>query len=265
MIDKINGNGVQYPDSRKKKNPAVRAYENTPGTKEAAQKKAGGVSKSSRAAAADRESGVILDLSAKTAKEKGRPAARKSQSSWTDALRKLLAPVLQWVKAFWESDSPKNDKNPAAQSQDVQGPQDMSGASEDMAQISDMEQNGQASDAAGQLAKGAADAAGMLASDAAALDEDMLPPLDELQEGHTAKLPGLDELQRITGIKGIGRGTLRPGNIEKIEQFVTRNGTKHLAHNSGLLTYYDRQGKIVELDESQKHRVLFGDKDVLKL
>ena len=75
----------------------------------------------------------------------------------------------------------------------------------------------------------------------------------------------LDELQRITGINVFVRGTLRSGNIEKIEQFVTRNGTKHLAHNSGLLTYYDRQGKIVELDESQKHRVLFGDKDVLKL
>lgn len=39
----------------------------------------------------------------------------------------------------------------------------------------------------------------------------------------------------------------------------------HPAHNSDLLTYYDRRGKLVEMDESSKHRVLFGDKHVLKL
>ncbi len=46
---------------------------------------------------------------------------------------------------------------------------------------------------------------------------------------------------------------------------MTKNGTKRLAHNSDLLTYYDRRGQFVEMDETEKHRVLYGDKNVMKL
>lgn len=214
MIDKIDGNGVYYPDQKKKKNPAVRAYENTPGTKEAAQKKAAGTQKKRQAGAAgSSESGVILDLSAKQAGGRKQAGGQKKEASWTDALRRLFAPVLQWIKAFWESDSQKAEAgNPETADQT----------------------------AAAEAAEGLPDP-----------EEQILPPLDDLEEEKS--------------LEAVRDAAVKSGSIEKIEQFVTNNGTKRLAHNSDLLTYYDRRGKIVEMDETEKHRVLFGDKNVLKL
>ena len=65
--------------------------------------------------------------------------------------------------------------------------------------------------------------------------------------------------------KELADQVLKSGDLRQVEQFLTQNGTKRLAHNSDLLTYYDRRGKFVEMDETEKHRVLFGDKNVLKL
>lgn len=161
MIDKISVDvGYNYLDhGRQGKNPAVQAYENTPGTKEAEQKKLGKERKPAQPDQSD--PGVILDISAKNAKEKGQEVNKgKAVYSWQEIAQKLIHPikhVFQMLKDFWQTDT------------------------------------------------------------------------DEIQ------LPSLDE------------------------------ETPHPAHNSDLLTYYDRKGKLVEMDESDKHRVLFGDKHVLKL
>ena len=64
MIDKISGNdvyGYTEQDQKKRKSPAVRAYENTPGQKKAAEQNAG--SKRRTDASRQGSQGVILDLS----------------------------------------------------------------------------------------------------------------------------------------------------------------------------------------------------------
>lgn len=250
MIDKIDGNGVYYPDQKKRKNPAVRAYENTPGTKEAAQKKAAGTQKKRKAGAADSsESGVILDLSVKKARGREQARGQKKETSWTDALRKLFAPVLQWMKAFWESDSPKAQAETPGAADQTAAIQGTDGRESDA--------EGQTMDVQGmeaEILEGGVQGmeAGTLGGGLQGLDmeETVLPPLDALEE---------------MDLEAVRDAAVKSGSIEKIEQFVTHNGTKHLARNSDLLTYYDRRGKIVELDETEKHRVLFGDKNVLKL
>ncbi len=225
MIDKISGNGVYYPDQNKRKNAAVRAYENTPGTKETAHKKS--AHKTSQAdAPGSSESGVILDLSKKTPRQSSHVKEASQESFFAAAVRKLFAPVVQWLKNFWESDTAKPD-----QSQDADG---LSGVQEIMP-ASESEETAADVTAAAQLADG----------------ETALPPLDAVAQAEN--------------LKALGEEAVKSGSIQKLEQFVTQNGTKHLAHNSDLLTYYDRSGKIVELDETEKHRVLFGDKNVLKL
>ena len=118
MVDKINGNSsYDFPGSQKRKNPAVKVYENTPGSKDGAGKRA---EKNSPDALNRKESGVILDLSGNTAEKKRQihTVSRKKDASWKDALRKLVAPVVRWVKDFWNSDSSREEK--AAQPEEEQ-------------------------------------------------------------------------------------------------------------------------------------------------
>lgn len=58
---------------------------------------------------------------------------------------------------------------------------------------------------------------------------------------------------------------LRSGNLEQVLNLVTQNGTKTMAKNSTLLTYYDRTGKITPLSASDQERILHGDRNVKKL
>lgn len=221
MIDKIQGNGVYdgYTDPNpKRKNPAVRAYENTPGTKEAAQKKAGRMQQKNMAPPGKDGQGVILDLSPKAAKGKQAGVGRVKSASWADALRKLLEPAIQWLKAFWESDGTKKD--------------------------------------VGEKSPGVAESPLSEGEGASGME----PEKDGLGE-----LPPLDADGRVGDFAASDKDRGLPGSLEQMEQMLTQNGTKHLAHNSDLLTYYDRRGKIVEMDVTEKHRVLFGDKNVRKL
>ncbi len=226
MIDKIASNGAyDYPNQNSsKKHPAVQAYENTPGareisskvTKKASQK----VSKTaSRKRTGQKEQGVVLDLSAKGREQ---ASGQKKNASWLDGLRSLFAPVLLWLKKFWESDAPDTSKT-----------MHISETSSDAADIS--------------------------------LESEMAEP-QELEE--IGELPPLDELDKLDKIDEIDKKmeeAVKSGSINQLEQALTADGTRHLAHNSDLLTYYDRRGRIVEIGNSERHRVLYGDKNVLKL
>ena len=218
MIDKINGNnGYDFPDGKqnKKKNAVVRAYENTPGFEETAKKRMSDVHKKNVAQSNDKDTGVILDLSRSETdkKEAAASTGRKKDMSWTDVLRKIAAPILQWLKNFWESDRASDN--------------------------------------------------GSLASD------ESLPSLEEtdsLQGPDMPEASGRPEPKaRMEEQEAVKKAALKSGSLSQIERLVTQNGSKRLAHNSDLLTYYDRRGKFVEMDETEKHRVLFGDKNILKL
>lgn len=233
MIDKINGNGgydfTENGQSRRK-SPAVRAYENTPGFEEATKKKAG--QKKNPVKAKPQDDGVILDLS-RTEAVKKKPAESASHAknqSWTAVLRRLFAPALQWLKNFWESDSSQKP----------------------VGQPDSLEKISEEPDALKQMDSGMENT--VLADDAADGRE-----TQEILSGADESFPDIFPDKEVTD------AALKSRDLKKIEQLVTRNGTKHLAHNSDLLTYYDRRGRFVEMDETQKHRVLFGDKNILKL
>lgn len=238
LVDKINGNSsYDFPGSQKRKNPAVKAYENTPGSKDAAGKRAGGVSGKNGANAFERkDSGVILDLSGKSVgRRKAHAAVRKKDGSWKDALRKLVAPVVQWLKDFWNSDA--------------------SGEGQAGPSVHETEETG---------------SAGQPADDLESIQtngiQESAQPGDVLEsDGMQESMRLDDDLESMQQLKALADRAVKSGDLRQIEQFLTQNGTKRLAHNSDLLTYYDRRGKFVEMDETEKHRVLFGDKNVLKL
>lgn len=58
---------------------------------------------------------------------------------------------------------------------------------------------------------------------------------------------------------------LRSGNLEQVLSLLTEDGKKTMAKNSGLLTYYDRTGRITQLNASDQERILHGDRNVRKL
>ncbi len=213
MIDKISGNSsYDYPSHNDAgKSPALQAYEHTPGKKGSLkQKSTGSRSTDSAAKAAGREQkGVILDLSAKGKEGAGVP----EKPSWTSVLRRFVAPVIQWLKNFWESDTSSGGKTQAEEAD-----------------------------------------TGMAAE----------TPVSENAE-KAQELPPLDEVNEIPDYQSMLDAAVKSGDLKRAEQILTQNGKRRLAHHSDLLTYYDRGGNLVELDDTERHRVLFGDKNIFRL
>lgn len=58
---------------------------------------------------------------------------------------------------------------------------------------------------------------------------------------------------------------LRSGNLPQVLNLLTDNGKKTIAKNSSLLTYYDRNGRMVEPNASDRERILHGDRNTRKL
>lgn len=58
---------------------------------------------------------------------------------------------------------------------------------------------------------------------------------------------------------------LRKGDLNQVMNLLTDNGKKTAAKNSTLLTYYDRNGRMVEPSASDSQRILYGDRNTRKL
>lgn len=58
---------------------------------------------------------------------------------------------------------------------------------------------------------------------------------------------------------------LHTGNLEQVISLLTDNGQKTIAKNSNLLTYYDRSGKLTQINASDRERILHGDRNTKKL
>ena len=58
---------------------------------------------------------------------------------------------------------------------------------------------------------------------------------------------------------------LRKGDINQVINLLTDEGRKTIARNSSLLTYYDKNGRMVEPNASDRERILHGDGNVRKL
>lgn len=61
------------------------------------------------------------------------------------------------------------------------------------------------------------------------------------------------------------RGHLRTGNLDQVISLLTDDGRKSVAKNSTLLTYYDKSGKLTQINASDRERILHGDRNVRKL
>lgn len=59
--------------------------------------------------------------------------------------------------------------------------------------------------------------------------------------------------------------SLRSGDMARVISLLTENGKRTIAKNSTLLTSYDKNGRVVESDASDRQRVLYGDRNSLKL
>ena len=58
---------------------------------------------------------------------------------------------------------------------------------------------------------------------------------------------------------------LKSGDLNNVMNLLTDNGRKSIAMNSNLLTHYDRNGKMVEPNASDRERILHGDVNTRKL
>ena len=61
------------------------------------------------------------------------------------------------------------------------------------------------------------------------------------------------------------RRIFRRGNRQEIEDFLSNHGERHLARNTELLTQYDKRGAIIGIDHAEKERILFGNKNEIRL
>lgn len=61
------------------------------------------------------------------------------------------------------------------------------------------------------------------------------------------------------------RKHLQNSDIEQVIRLLTDNGRKTAARNSTLLTFYDKNGKVVKPDASVQQRALYGDRNTQKL
>ncbi len=61
------------------------------------------------------------------------------------------------------------------------------------------------------------------------------------------------------------RRHLQNGDVEQVIRLLTDNGRKTAARNSTLLTFYDKNGRVVKPDASVQQRTLYGDKNTQRL
>ena len=61
------------------------------------------------------------------------------------------------------------------------------------------------------------------------------------------------------------RRHLKNGDVEQVIRLLTDNGRKTAARNTTLLTFYDKNGRVVKPDASVQQRTLYGDKNTRKL
>lgn len=78
----------------------------------------------------------------------------------------------------------------------------------------------------------------------------------ETQQGYEADLAARDE--KI-------KGHLRSGNLDQVISLLTDGSKRAVAKNSTLLTYYDKSGKLTQINASDRERILHGDRNVRTL
>ncbi len=78
----------------------------------------------------------------------------------------------------------------------------------------------------------------------------------ETEIPETEKAPGSVSAEQEEKI----RKSLRSGNLEQVISLLTDDGRRTIAKNSTLLTYYDKNGRLTQINASDRERILHGDR-----
>lgn len=104
----------------------------------------------------------------------------------------------------------------------------------------------------------------------------------DMESAETAGVIRVTEIVETTGFTGTAEDTtasrtgveypdreirrhLQNGDVEQVIRLLTDNGRKTAARNSTLLTFYDKNGRVVKPDASVLQRTLYGDRNTQKL
>lgn len=97
------------------------------------------------------------------------------------------------------------------------------------------------------------------------ISEDVTPEEAERYTQEYYKIKGIDPEEQEAERDEKIRRQLRSGNLEQVMSLLTDDGRRTMAKNSTLLTYYDKSGKLTQLNASDRERILHGDRHVRKL
>ncbi|MCM1047582.1 MAG: hypothetical protein NC433_04070 [Clostridiales bacterium] len=229
-------------------------------TKDSEKKDKAGESEKGKAA----ESGVKLELSnsgKNAAADRGKATETKAQATENQQsifgmLRELVSTVVSAVKdifyKIWNDPEPKMDAAAADNGTETEI---------DNLTVSNGTAETELLTAEDGMAEGA-EADALAVSDGITAGTERFAAKNETQDfeetyaSHKSAQARLDrEIQPY----------LRKGDLNQVISLLTDNGKKTVAINSTLLTYYDRNGKMVELNASDRERILRGDRNTKKL
>lgn len=264
MVNKVDGNSYYVYDKPKKMNiPNTGEKFSLGHEKEGLQaelKDKNGVSGQAKQQATE-QSGVRIELSSKgMEKQRQAEAAEKpnasSLTSLIDTLRTFFTAAVAAVKDIFNKIW--NDPQPEDALKD----------------ISELTENADIADAlkSAEAADTIEDMAGT----------EMSGATGAMENAETTAVIRVTEIMETTGFMGAMEDTaasrtdvenadreiqkhLRNGDVEQVIRLLTDNGRKIPARNSTLLTFYDKNGRVVKPDASVQQRTLYGDRNTQKL
>lgn len=196
------------------------------------------------------ENGVKLEISRQgqsAAKSGARPeAARKdapssSTASLLDSVKSFISIVTTAVKDFLNKLWNEPEKETAAETEAAE------------TKRAEIRETSASSD---NLEAEKADEAE--AAKAISPETDGVKPEDGYEELDAAGVYRMDSEKRNREIQQY----LHSGDLEQVLNLLTDNGKRTIARNSSLLTYYDKKGRRVEPNASDRERILNGDANV---
>ena len=261
MVNKIDGNN--YYDYQKLKNVNIPDtgekfsldYKQSELASESKDKKEKTENASTEQNQTTEQSGVKLELSRQgqsAASDRARSANESKVldvlgvQSIIDSIRETISSAITAVKDFFYNlwyDAPRSEAN-------VQDSEERA----DFNEILETTKSGDLESSSGGLNE-SIDAVGVMASSPDNMEEDDFSNID-IRAAYRMNNEKLD--RRI-------QPYLKSGDLNNVMNLLTDNGKKTIAMNSNLLTYYDRNGKMVEPNASDRERILHGDIHTRKL
>lgn len=218
-------------------------------------------------------SGVKLEISRQGYQK---TAAKKQESSIMEGVRKYVTAAVDFLKSLWNkiwNDNPASPKEhfPEILEEKLSGQEgagEAQGAKDATAFFGGVDAQGE-NDSAAFFGGIDAQSWGAAERNAQAGQPVFGQPAEQgiadrfwNRISPTAK-PGVPEPASYTQEEI--RRIFRRGNRQEIEDFLSNHGERHLARNTELLTQYDKRGAIIGLDHAEKERILFGNKNEIRL